>query len=81
MPNQVTAKGTHARGDRLRKKLIMGKNASLGIRRIPIQSPMGTASTTDRLNPMPTLNKEVMEFLYITPFSNLSLNPSATSPG
>src|SRR5678815_3723457 len=72
-PNHKIAKGIHASGDKLRKKLINGRNAVRVLAWCPSQRPTGTPVNTARANPVVTRNKDATTSSNRRPALNLSL--------
>src|SRR3954454_8460687 len=80
-PNQRTAKGIHASGERLRKKLTRGRKARRAAKCWPNQIPMGKAVKTASTNPMLTLKREVVISTNSRAVLISSTKPLATSCG
>src|SRR5579875_2299432 len=59
-PNQVIAKPIQARGDRLRKKLMLGRRAVRTHGLWPSHRPMGMPRRTAMLNPAATRHRETI---------------------
>src|SRR5678815_6148165 len=81
MPNQRMAKGIHARGDRLRKKFISGRNAARARAWLPSQRPTGMPVKTANPNPVVTRNNEATMSSTNRPVRISSTKPRATSIG
>src|SRR5450631_4241929 len=80
-PNHRIAKGIHANGDRLRKKLTIGRNAFLAINPWPIQRPTGIPEITAKAKPQVTRNIEVIRSVNKRPLTNSSRNARITASG
>src|ERR1700683_4095927 len=80
-PNQRIAKGIHAKGERFRKKLTIGRNAVRTICFCPIQRPAGMPAATANPNPQVTRNSEVIRSVNRRPVRASSPNARRTSRG
>ena len=81
MPSQRIAKGIHASGERLRKKLTSGRKASRALAECPSSNPAGTPRPTARTNPRLTRNSDAMASLTSLKFDNSATRPCATAHG
>src|SRR5262250_1443116 len=80
-PNHRIANGIHASGDRLRKKLMIGRKAKRAARRCPIHKPIGIPVATAITKPQLTRNSEVIRSLKRRPLLISSPKPCATATG
>src|SRR5688572_19188025 len=81
MPNQRIANGIQAKGERLRKKLITGRNAVRAREWWPNQSPAGIPANTARAKPVVTRNRDATTSSKSRPFRTSSTKPFATDAG
>src|SRR5262245_53580848 len=80
-PNQRIANGIHASGDRLRKKLMIGRKAKRAARRCPIHKPIGIPVATAITKPQLTRNSQVVRSVERPPLHISSPKPCATATG
>src|SRR5450631_3205458 len=80
-PNHKIAKGIHANGERLRKKLTIGRNAFLASSPWPNQSPAGMPVITADAKPQVTRNIEVIRSVNKRPLTSSSRKARRTARG
>lgn len=81
MPNQSIANGIQANGERLRKKLISGRNAVRARAWFPNHKPTGMPVNTANPKPVVTRNSDATTSSIILPLRTSSTNPRRTDNG
>ena len=80
-PNQRMANGIQAKGERLRKKFVMGRKARRAESFWPIQTPAGIPKATANRNPQVTRNNDVTLSLSSLPVAISTPKPRTTASG
>src|SRR5262250_2685975 len=80
-PNHKIANGIHANGDRLRKKLMIGRKANRAASFCPSHNPIGTPSATAIAKPQLTRKSDVIRSLNRRPLRISSPKPRRTASG
>src|SRR6185436_15897929 len=81
IPNQRIANGIQARGDKLRKKLSVGRNAKRERTWLPSHKPTGIPRRTASMNPVVTRKSEATRSAGKRPVRISSPRPFATAKG